>query len=97
MTDKLEVRNRHCTPTPEDGHTVEQSAGQSDLRNYLKQLIVRLPPAQQDVIECMFFLGMSLRQIAAARHQPLGTVKTRIELGLRRLGAMISSLRKKVA
>jgi len=76
---------------------VDRGAEQTDLREYLENVIGRLPPAQKEAIECTFFRGMSQRQIAAARHLPLGTVKTRIELGLRRLSGMISGLRAKVA
>jgi len=97
VTDKFESLSRHRTPMSEESHTVERSAEQTDLREYLEQIVHRLPPAQQEVIECTFFRGMSQRQIASARHLPLGTVKTRIELGLRRLAGMVSTLRAKVA
>jgi RNA polymerase sigma-70 factor, ECF subfamily len=97
VTDKLESLSRHHTPVGEDFHTVERHAEQTDLRRYLEQIIHRLPPAQQDVIECTFFHGMSQRQIASARRLPLGTVKTRIELGLRRLAGLVSTARAKVA
>jgi RNA polymerase sigma-70 factor, ECF subfamily len=97
VTERLEAISRHRTPMPEDSHTVERGAERADLREYLENIIHRLPPAQQDVIECTFFRGMSQRQIAAARHVPLGTVKTRIELGLRRLACMVAGTRMKVA
>jgi RNA polymerase sigma-70 factor, ECF subfamily len=97
VTDKLELLSRHRTPVDEDFHSVERSAEQTDLRQYLEQVIHRLPPTQQDVIECTFFQGMSQRQIASARHLPLGTVKTRIELGLRRMAGMVVGARAKIA
>jgi RNA polymerase sigma-70 factor (ECF subfamily) len=49
------------------------------------ELMSHLPPAQQAVVEQGFFGGMSQRQIAATMKLPLGTVKTRMELGLRKL------------
>jgi len=96
-TERFELACRNRTPVFEDSHTVDRGAEQTDLREYLENVIGRLPPAQKEAIECTFFRGMSQRQIAAARHLPLGTVKTRIELGLRRLSGMISGLRAKVA
>jgi RNA polymerase sigma-70 factor (ECF subfamily) len=60
-------------------------------------MVCRLPPFQKDVIERTFFAGMSQREIAAATHLPLGTVKTRIELGLRKLSHVVSGSREKIA
>src|SRR5687768_9011631 len=84
-TERLETSTRHRTPPRDEIHSVEQQAERADLRNFLEKMIRRLPSAQRDVIEWTFFSGMSQRQIATTRHLPLGTVKTRIELGLRRL------------
>ncbi|GEP40941.1 DNA-directed RNA polymerase sigma-70 factor [Brevifollis gellanilyticus] len=56
-----------------------------DLSQALQQNIRLLPAAQQEVIHLAFLQGMSQREVAAAIHLPLGTVKTRIELGLKKL------------
>jgi len=96
-TERLEQISRNRTPGVTECHTTDRTAEQTDLREYLEQAMRRLPPPQREAIECTFFNGMSQRQIAAALHLPLGTVKTRIELGLRRLSLMISGLRAKVA
>lgn len=94
-TDRLESQSRHHRPLESDCHTVELTAERDDLHEYLEGIINHLPPAQKDVIQATFFSGMSQRQIAHARHLPLGTVKTRIELGLRRMASMM--LKAKVA
>jgi RNA polymerase sigma-70 factor (ECF subfamily) len=74
-----------------------QEACLSDLRTLLKQQLQRLPPAQKQVIEMTYFDGLSQREIAAAIQQPLGTVKTRIELGLRKLANMLVTARLKIS
>ncbi len=49
----------------------------------------QLPLDQRRVIRLAFLTGMTHEQIAGMLHVPLGTVKTRIRLGLRRLKAMM--------
>jgi RNA polymerase sigma-70 factor, ECF subfamily len=68
----------------------------NDLRHFLEKCILALPRLQREAIELAFFKGLSHREIAAATHAPLGTVKTRLELGLRKLAHSIRPLRGKV-
>jgi RNA polymerase sigma-70 factor (ECF subfamily) len=57
----------------------------SDTRILVRQMLDRIPPAQRQAIELAFFRGMSQREIAAKTNTPLGTVKTRLELGLKKI------------
>jgi RNA polymerase sigma-70 factor (ECF subfamily) len=57
----------------------------SDTRDLIRKVIAGLPPAQQEAIDLAFFRGMSQREIAANTNTPLGTVKTRLELGLKKI------------
>ena len=68
----------------------------NDLRHFLEKCIRALPRLQREAIKLAFFDGLSHREIAAATHAPLGTVKTRLELGLRKLAHSIRPLRDKV-
>jgi len=56
-----------------------------DTRVLMGKVINSLPEAQQRVIELAFFQGMSQREIASNTNIPLGTVKTRLELGLKKI------------
>jgi RNA polymerase sigma-70 factor (ECF subfamily) len=51
----------------------------------LRALMNRLPAEQVQVIELAFFQGMSHSEIAEHLRLPLGTVKTRVRLGLQKL------------
>lgn len=66
-------------------NSTEEEISFTDTRVIVRQVINSLPPAQQQAIDLAFFRGMSQREIAADTNTPLGTVKTRLELGLKKI------------
>jgi len=66
-------------------NATEEAIVLSDTRVLIRKVINGLPPAQQQAIDLAFFNGMSQREIAAKTNTPLGTVKTRLELGLKKI------------
>ena len=76
----------HSKQTPSEGVLhVEEDLAHAEMREHLQRVLVTLPPAQKQVIELAFYRGMSQREIAAHTGIPLGTVKTRLELGLKKV------------
>jgi len=65
----------------------------SDMRKVLFEAMNALPPAQKEAIEFAFFRGMSQREIAAHTNIPLGTIKTRLELGLKKISEGLKGLK----
>ena len=57
----------------------------NELRRLLDAMIDTLPTEQGRVIHLSFFRDMSQRQVAAYTGTPLGTIKTRLALGLSKL------------
>ena len=66
-------------------NTTEDEINLGDTREHLRRVLEALPPPQQQAVELAFFHGMSQREIAANTNTPLGTVKTRLELGLKKI------------
>jgi RNA polymerase sigma-70 factor, ECF subfamily len=66
-------------------NVTEMQIRAGDTRALMAKVISSLPEAQQQVIELAFFQGMSQREIASNTNIPLGTVKTRLELGLKKI------------
>jgi RNA polymerase sigma-70 factor, ECF subfamily len=73
------------TSASEQLHDAAADCEQADLGRILRQQLTRLPTPQEQVIRLAFLDGMSQREVAQATHTPLGTVKTRMELGLKKL------------
>ncbi len=54
----------------------------------LRELMAQLPPEQAQLIELAFYQGMSHSELADRLNLPLGTVKTRLRLGMQKLRAL---------
>lgn len=65
----------------------DEEAAQGDTAAVVARLIANLPEAQQQAVRLAYFRGLSQRQIAAHTGIPLGTIKTRLELAMRKLRA----------
>lgn len=55
------------------------------LREHVRKAISELPQEQKESLQLAYFKGYTHRQIAEILDQPLGTVKTRIRLGMDKL------------
>jgi len=79
-------------PGQQTPHGVEDDAVASDRAEILQRVISTLPEAQQDALKFAFYRGMSQREIAAHTGIPLGTIKTRLELAVRKVKTAILAM-----
>jgi RNA polymerase sigma-70 factor (ECF subfamily) len=75
-----------AAPTSED----RDVAVVSEERVVVQRALATLPPEQRLAIQLAYFGGYTQQEIAQGLHQPLGTVKTRIRLGLQKLRTLLS-------
>ena len=76
--------------------TTEDTAVLSDLRRFLMQIVGTLPQEQERVIHLSYFSQLSQREIASRTGIPLGTIKTRLDLALRKLGQKSMQFREEL-
>lgn len=91
-TDRLQVEVEHDPEAWVSGADSNNFSEREDVRNFIQAKLQELPPFQREAIELAFYQGMSQREIAAHTGIPLGTIKTRIELGLKKLSASLAVL-----
>ena len=61
-----------------------------DQRLILRQALARVPPEQRQAIEMAYFNGLTYQETAGRLALPLGTLKSRIRLGLRAMRAVLA-------
>ncbi len=60
-------------------------------RRLVREALASLAPEQREAIELSFFRGLTHVEVAAAMDVPLGTIKTRIRIGIRKLRGLLGS------
>ena len=63
----------------------------TEQRRAIAEALHELPSAQREAIELAYFGGMSHQEIATKLNRPLGTIKTRVRLGLQKLGGLLAA------
>ena len=79
-------------PEPAPHHGADEEVAATDTANIFRRVIGTLPVLQREALDLSFYRGMSQREIAAHTGIPLGTIKTRLELGLRKVRTAIVAL-----
>jgi RNA polymerase sigma-70 factor (ECF subfamily) len=82
------VREETADPSDEVVEAVAAPAERAAVRTAMRAL----PPEQREVLELMYFGGLSQTQVADSTGAPLGTVKSRALLGMRRMRAELERL-----
>jgi RNA polymerase sigma-70 factor (ECF subfamily) len=73
-----------------------QAVEARDRRDQVAAALDELPAAQRTAIELAFFDGLSHAEIAEQLREPLGTVKTRIRLGMTKLRQLLRQFEREV-
>jgi len=95
-TDRFQVEVEHDPEAWISGRDPDGNTERADVRAFIRARMQELPVFQREAIEYAFFKGMSQREIAAHTGIPLGTIKTRIELGLKKLSISLEVLAKEL-
>jgi RNA polymerase sigma-70 factor, ECF subfamily len=72
-----------------DGQNVEWEVDLMQRQQRIRWAVQQLPAEQKQALSMAFFQGMSHPQIAEALGEPLGTIKTRIRLGMHKLRTLL--------
>ena len=76
-----------------DKRTGADDAIQSEERNAVREALAELPEAQRVALALAYFEGLSQSEIAERLGEPLGTIKTRMQLGMKKLRERLKAFR----
>lgn len=75
----------------DENPSVEEQALLGDMRDVVTEAMAQLPEAQRSALELAYFRGFTQREIAEHQGQPLGTIKTRMRLAMKKMKELLES------
>lgn len=77
---------------PFGGEDPSESASNSLRAESVRIALLELPSEQREVMEMVYFGGFTQRETAEKTGQPLGTVKSRLRLGMQKLRSLLTEI-----
>jgi RNA polymerase sigma-70 factor (ECF subfamily) len=74
-----------CMLIPDDREDPQHSAEVREEQAVVRRALKDLPQDQRRALELAYFGGLTQVEISVSLHEPLGTIKTRIRLGMQKL------------
>jgi RNA polymerase sigma-70 factor, ECF subfamily len=87
------IRALASEPPPEPEPPPSESAARRQERSQVRAALAALPVEQRRTVELAYFGGLTQSEIARATGEALGTVKTRIRLGMEKLADALLEVR----
>jgi RNA polymerase sigma-70 factor (ECF subfamily) len=81
-------------PAEDPAEQAVEAVGVPEERAAVRAALAELPAEQREVIELMYFEGLSQSKVAERTGIPLGTVKSRAVLAMRRMRASLGALER---
>jgi len=89
MTDS--IQSTPMADLPDENPGPLQASADLELRALVEKALAELPEAQRQALELAYYQGLSHTEIAARLNEPLGTIKTRLQLGMSKLRTALRS------
>ncbi|MEO6054269.1 MAG: sigma-70 family RNA polymerase sigma factor [Chthoniobacterales bacterium] len=95
-TDRYDMALNHVGKTIDELHPVERDAQRDDLKQLLESHLEALPSGQREAVRLAFLESKTQREISTLTGIPLGTIKTRIELGIKKLSCSLAGSKAEI-
>ncbi len=84
------TESTYCTDATYVTDGPARETERADEARHVRDALLALPGEQRRAIELAYFSGLTRREIAASGAVPVGTVKSRMRLGMRKLASMLA-------
>ena len=92
-TRRQRTESEYCTDATYVTDGPEQATERADEARHVREALLALPGEQRRAIEMAYFSGFTRREIAASGTVPVGTVKSRMRLGMKKLALTLADRR----
>ena len=99
--DRIRSRNRNREDVTADFSLIRDPASDpardaetGEQSSMVYSALSALPAEQRRALELAYFRGLTQSEISGVLHEPLGTIKTRMRLGMQKLRESLASLRE---